>query len=100
MEAPGLEGDGQALVRPLAVLRRSGPKPLRALALGYIELFRGTMVRHAVIAYGDEDAAQRALPRFGGEEWLDYVPVRVPGALLVHGVGLGVGHAQDPRLGT
>jgi SAM-dependent methyltransferase len=42
------------------------------------ELFRGTMTRHRFIAYGDEVVARDQSIRFSGEQWLDYVPLRLP----------------------
>jgi SAM-dependent methyltransferase len=41
-----------------------------------IELFRGTMVRHAVIAFRS-DASQPSEATFEGDAWRDYRPVRV-----------------------
>ena len=48
-----------------------------------VELFRGTMVRHSVIAYRDDcpDATQRI--SFAGDAWLDYVPLRMPDTMCV-----------------
>jgi SAM-dependent methyltransferase len=42
------------------------------------ELFRGTMTRHRFIAYASDHVAQEQQIRFGGEQWLDYVPLRLP----------------------
>jgi hypothetical protein len=42
------------------------------------ELFRGTMTRHRFIAYGNEMIARDQCIRFSGEQWLDYVPLRLP----------------------
>jgi len=42
------------------------------------ELFRGTMTRHRFIAYASDSAVQEQRIRFGGEQWLDYVPLRLP----------------------
>lgn len=47
-----------------------------------IELFRGTMVRHSVIAYRS-DAPLPAPVDFEGEAWLDYTPVRLPDTIAV-----------------
>lgn len=49
-----------------------------------IELFRGTMVRHSVIAYESEDVARRHAVRFDGDDWLEYVPMRLPNTVIVH----------------
>jgi SAM-dependent methyltransferase len=48
-----------------------------------IELFRGTMVRHSVVAYEKDRPAQGALVDFDGEAWLDYVPIRLPDTIAV-----------------
>jgi SAM-dependent methyltransferase len=42
------------------------------------ELFRGTMTRHRFIAYGSEGVARDQHISFAGDQWLDYVPVRLP----------------------
>ena len=47
-----------------------------------IELFRGTMVRHAAIAYRS-DAPQLPSVDFEGDAWLDYVPLRLPDTIAV-----------------
>jgi SAM-dependent methyltransferase len=47
-----------------------------------LELFRGTMVRHAAVAYRADAAPARRVD-FGGEEWPDYVPVRAAGTVVV-----------------
>jgi hypothetical protein len=43
-----------------------------------LELFRGTMLRHSLIACRDEATGDGGFPRFEGEEWLRYVPIRLP----------------------
>jgi SAM-dependent methyltransferase len=48
-----------------------------------IELFRGTMVRHAVVAYGKDRPAQGASVNFDGEAWLGYTPIRLPDTIAV-----------------
>ena len=48
-----------------------------------IELFRGTMVRHAVVAYKNRESAQAHATDFDSDRWLDYVPVRLPDAIAV-----------------
>jgi SAM-dependent methyltransferase len=48
-----------------------------------IELFRGTIVRHAVVAYRKDRPAQSAPVDFGGDAWLGYTPVRLPDTLVV-----------------
>jgi SAM-dependent methyltransferase len=48
-----------------------------------LELFRGTMVRHAVVAYRKDRPAQGAPVEFDGESWLGYVPIRLSDTLAV-----------------
>jgi SAM-dependent methyltransferase len=48
-----------------------------------IELFRGTMVRHSVVAYRNDQTVQGAPVDFDGEAWLDYTPIRLPDTLTV-----------------
>ncbi|HEY6487409.1 MAG TPA: methyltransferase [Candidatus Cybelea sp.] len=47
-----------------------------------LELLRGTMVRHSLIAYRD-DAPARGGVSFDGDAWLGYVPLRLPGTIAV-----------------
>ncbi|MGB6519679.1 MAG: class I SAM-dependent methyltransferase [Candidatus Cybelea sp.] len=48
-----------------------------------IELFRGTMVRHAVVAYRTDFPAQLRRVDFESDAWLEYVPIRVPDTIAV-----------------
>jgi SAM-dependent methyltransferase len=48
-----------------------------------LELFRGTMLRHSLIAYRDDAPGDGGFPRFEGEEWLGYVPIRLPEAICL-----------------
>lgn len=54
------------------------PRPEQFAA---IELFRGTLVRHSVIAYRNDVSAQPV--SFSGDEWLDYVPIRMSDTVCV-----------------
>lgn len=47
------------------------------------ELFRGTMLRHSVIAYRDDRPADGAPVHFSGDDWLRYVPLRMPDTLTI-----------------
>ena len=49
-----------------------------------IELFRGTMVRHSVVVYGDPKVARKHAVPFDGDDWLEYVPIRLPNTVVVH----------------
>jgi SAM-dependent methyltransferase len=46
------------------------------------ELFRGTMTQHRVIARRSDDFGGQAI-RFTGEQWRDYVPIRLPWARCI-----------------
>jgi SAM-dependent methyltransferase len=43
-----------------------------------IELFRGTMVRHTVVAYHQREAPSGYALDFEGDAWLRYIPIRLP----------------------
>jgi SAM-dependent methyltransferase len=47
------------------------------------ELFRGTMVRHSVIAYRSDAADSARQVRFDDDAWLTYIPVRMPDTVRV-----------------
>ena len=47
------------------------------------ELFRGTMVRHSLAAYRSDRPAKDRSVSFEGDGWLDYVPIRTPGTIVV-----------------
>jgi SAM-dependent methyltransferase len=47
-----------------------------------VELFRGSMVRHSVIAYRDDQPNHHAID-FAGDAWPAYVPIRLPDTLVV-----------------
>jgi SAM-dependent methyltransferase len=47
-----------------------------------VELFRGTMFMHSVVAYRD-DASEDQLIDLSGEAWPDYVPIRLPDTICV-----------------
>jgi hypothetical protein len=46
-----------------------------------VELFRGTMIRHSMVAYRDDGGPQRV--SFAGDAWLRYVPLRMPDTICV-----------------
>src|SRR5713101_1574208 len=48
-----------------------------------IELFRGTMARHSVVAYRNDSASGPEQVRFAGDAWLDYVPIRMSDTICV-----------------
>jgi SAM-dependent methyltransferase len=67
----------------------SSPHHRRLIALkpdaqyAAVELFRGTMVRHSVVAYGGRDVAQKHAVTFDDDAWLEYVPIRLPEGVVV-----------------
>jgi SAM-dependent methyltransferase len=48
-----------------------------------IELFRGTMARHSLVAYRNDGSGKPQQIRFTGDAWLGYVPVRMPDAICI-----------------
>jgi SAM-dependent methyltransferase len=43
-----------------------------------LELFRGNMLRHSLILYRKDRAGDPCLPRFDGDDWPGYTPLRLP----------------------
>ncbi|MGB7952112.1 MAG: methyltransferase, partial [Candidatus Binatia bacterium] len=48
-----------------------------------VELFRGTMIRHSMVAYRDDSPGGVQLISFAGDAWLGYVPLRMPDTICV-----------------
>jgi SAM-dependent methyltransferase len=48
-----------------------------------VELFRGTMVRHSIVAYRDDSPGRAQPVSFEGDNWLGYVPIRMPDTICV-----------------
>lgn len=48
-----------------------------------IELFRGTMVRHSVVAYRNDGGGYLQQVSFDGDAWLGYVPIRMSDTICV-----------------
>ena len=48
-----------------------------------VELWRGTMLRHSLIAYRADRPGASHLPRFDQDDWLDYTPLRLPETISV-----------------
>jgi hypothetical protein len=48
-----------------------------------VELLRGTMTKHAFIAYRDDRAGESQPITFAGDAWRAYVPLRLPWALCI-----------------
>ena len=49
-----------------------------------VELFRGTMIRHSMVAYRDDSPGGPQTVSFAGDAWLRYVPLRMPDTICVH----------------
>ena len=48
-----------------------------------IELFRGTMARHSLVAYRNDSASGPQQVSFADDAWLDYVPIRMADTICV-----------------
>src|SRR5882757_467328 len=48
-----------------------------------VELFRGTMVRHSIVAYGNDSPPAAETVSFDGDAWLGYVPIRMPDTICI-----------------
>jgi len=48
-----------------------------------VELFRGTMIRHSIVAYRDDNPGDSQPITFAGDAWLRYVPLRMPDTICV-----------------
>ncbi len=48
-----------------------------------IELFRGTMARHSLVAYRNDGACRLQQISFANDAWLGYVPIRMPDTICV-----------------
>jgi len=61
--------------------RMAGLAPAERYAAA--ELFRGTMVRHSLIAYRNDAPKGAQAIRFTGDAWLDHVPIRMPDTICI-----------------
>ncbi len=77
-QAPYMPSCGSLAETPHAARLAKLPQKEQYAAL---ELFRGTMLRHNLIVYRDNNS--RDLPHFDNNGWLVYVPVRLPEAISV-----------------
>jgi hypothetical protein len=48
-----------------------------------VELFRGTMARHSLVVYRDENAGAAQRISFDGHAWHGYIPIRLPDTIAV-----------------
>jgi SAM-dependent methyltransferase len=79
-QAPYLPQCGALATAPHASRLAMLPLPEQYAA---VELFRGTMVRHNLIAHRDDHPGRSQPVRFDDERWHNFVPVRVPGTISV-----------------
>jgi SAM-dependent methyltransferase len=79
-QAPYLAQCGMIAKTPHAALLASLPAPLEHAA---VELFRGTMVRHKLIAYRDDRVEESQPISFDGDRWREYIPIAVPWTVCV-----------------
>jgi SAM-dependent methyltransferase len=79
-QAPYLPQCGDIASMPHAARLASLPPPMQHAA---VELLRGTMNKHNVIAYRDDRVGESQPIAFDGEGWRRYVPLRLPWTLCV-----------------
>ena len=79
-QAPYLPQCGFVARLPHAARLASLPPRLQHAA---VELLRGTMVTHNLIAYRDDRLAESRPINFDGDAWPNYVPLRLPWTLCI-----------------
>ena len=79
-QAPYLPQCGAIANVPHAARLLSLPPPKQHAA---VELLRGTMTRHNLIAYRDDKAGESQPVAFDGDNWRAYVPLRLPWTLCI-----------------
>jgi SAM-dependent methyltransferase len=79
-QAPYLPQCGSIAGMPHAARLASLPAPQQHAA---VELLRGTMTKHDFIACRDDRAGESQPIAFASQDWLSYVPLRLPWALVV-----------------
>jgi SAM-dependent methyltransferase len=79
-QAPYLAQCGMVAKTPHAARLASLPVPLQYAA---VELLRGTMVKHNLIAYRDDRSPASQPITFVGDGWRDFVPIRLPWTVCV-----------------
>jgi SAM-dependent methyltransferase len=79
-QAPYLAGCGMIAKTPHAVRLAALPAPLQHAA---VELFRGTMVKHKLIAYRDDRVGDSQPITFSTERWREYVAIPVPWTVCI-----------------
>ena len=79
-QAPYLAQCGMIAKTPHAARLASLAAPVQHAA---VELFRGTMIRHNLIAYRDDRAGENQPITFVGDQWSTYVPIALPSTVCV-----------------
>ncbi len=79
-QAPYLPQCGMIAKTPHAARLASLPAPLQHAA---VELFRGTMIRHNLIAYRDDRDGESQPITFADDRWRAYVPIALPSTVCV-----------------
>ncbi len=79
-QAPYLPQCGALASMPNAKRLLLLPPPLQHAA---VELLRGTMAKHNLIAYRDDRAGESQPISFEGDSWRGYVPLRLPWTLCI-----------------
>jgi len=79
-QAPYLAQCGMIATSPHAARLAALPAPLQHAA---VELFRGTMIQHHVIAYRHDRAGAPMPVTFAGDEWRAYVPIPMASTVCV-----------------
>ena len=79
-QAPYLAQCGMVAKTAHAARLASLAAPLQHAAM---ELFRGTMIRHNLIAYRDDRVGENQPITFAGDRWSAYVPIAVPSTICV-----------------
>jgi hypothetical protein len=79
-QAPYLPQCGMIASSPHSERLNSLSAPLQYAA---VELFRGTMVKHDLIAYRDDRVGESQPITFAGNAWRQYVPIHLPWTVTV-----------------
>jgi len=79
-QAPYLSRCGAIANMPHAARLTSLAPPLQHAA---VELLRGTMTKHSLIAYRDDRLGESQPIAFDGDAWRGYIPLRLPWTLCV-----------------
>jgi len=79
-QAPYLPQCGMLARTPHAARLAALPAPSQHAA---VELYRGTMVRHKLIAYRDDHAGENQPITFADDRWRHFVPIRLPWTVCI-----------------